>query len=287
MFGRDQTQQDRMVKNPSKNKKDSAEDKTANALKAKRSEDARSKKAAKKAAVKAREEQCLEIHEETQAAQDSEAQQIAIDPFQKQLMEMRELLGVMSSKQAELECKVGGHSAKIHALQMRHVATPASPIDVDVEIQVDREIFTPNGKDNLRLLDNALMENYKAKNSNLRVRIVNDASPLILKQAAVVDFVTTFMFSPPACLYVPADRTKFIGILLSMLLIHNINLFAENLTLKIRCLVSLSDHELKTVLLGGTKFWREIEKNFGHKRNRLGANAAREFEVRIFLISCL
>ena len=115
-------------------------------------------------------------------------------------MEMCELLGVMSSKQAELECKVGGHSAKMHALQMRHVATPASPIDVDVEIQVDREIFTPDGKDNLRLLDNALMENYKAKNSNLRVRIVNDASPLILKQAAVVDFVTTFMFSPPASL---------------------------------------------------------------------------------------
>ena len=31
--------------------------------------------------------------------------------------------------------------------------------------------------------------------------------------------------------------------------------------------------------MGGTKFWREIERNFGHKRNRLGANAAREFEV--------
>ena len=159
-----------MVKNSFKNKKDAAEEKTANALKAKRSEDARSKKAAKKAATKAAEERCLENHEQSQAAQDTEAQQIALDPFQRQLLEMRELLGVMSSKQAELECKVAGHSAKIHALQMRHVATPASAIDVDVEIQVDPEIFTPDGKDNLRQLDNALMENYKVKNSNLRVR---------------------------------------------------------------------------------------------------------------------
>ena len=97
-----------------------------------------------------------------------------------------------------------------------------------------------------------------------------------------MDFVTTFMFSPPACLYVPADRTKLIGRLMSMLLVLNLKLYAESLTLKIRCLVSLSDDELKRVLLGGTKFWREIEKNFGHKRNRLGANAAREFEVRFF-----
>ena len=55
--------------------------------------------------------------------------------------------------------------------------------------------------------------------------------------------------------------------------------YAESSTLKIRSLVSLSDVELKSVLMANSKFWREIEKNFGHKRNRLGANAAREFEV--------
>ena len=56
---------------------------------------------------------------------------------------------------------------------------------------------------------------------------------------------------------------------------------SETLTSKIRSMVSLSDAELKQVLTGGTKFWREIERNFGHKRNRLGANAAREFEVSV------
>jgi len=159
-----------MVKSTSKKKKESAEEKTANALKVQRREDSRSKKSSKKAATKAAEEQSLESHEQTQSAQDSEAQQDASDPIQRQLLEMRELIGVMSSKQAELECKVGGHSAKIHALQMRHVATPASAIDVDVEIRVDPETFTPDGKDNLQQLDNAIMENYTVKNSNLRVR---------------------------------------------------------------------------------------------------------------------
>ena len=53
---------------------------------------------------------------------------------------------------------------------MRHVATQASAIDVDVEIQVDPEIFTPDGKNYLRQLDNALMENSKVKNSDIRVR---------------------------------------------------------------------------------------------------------------------
>ena len=58
-------------------------------------------------------------------------------------------------------------------------------------------------------------------------------------------------------------------------------IFSESLTTKIRSMVSLSDAELKQVLTGATKFWREIERNFGHKRNRLGANAAREFEVSL------
>jgi len=42
-----------MVKNPSKKKKESTEEKIANALKAKRSEESRSKKSAKKTATKA------------------------------------------------------------------------------------------------------------------------------------------------------------------------------------------------------------------------------------------
>jgi hypothetical protein len=48
---------------------------------------------------------------------------------------------------------------------MRHDAIPVVPID---DAELDPEKFLSD-KDNLRLLDNALMTKYKAKNSNLRV----------------------------------------------------------------------------------------------------------------------
>ena len=126
------------------------------------------KKAAKKAATKAAAEQSLEEHQQAQTAKEDELEQEAIDPMQRQMMEMRQLIGLISCKQSELEAKVGGISTKIHALQMRHVATPMAPIDVD-DAELDPETFSPDAKDNIRLLDSALMTNYKAKNSNLRV----------------------------------------------------------------------------------------------------------------------
>jgi hypothetical protein len=73
---------------------------------------------------------------------------------------------LISCKQSELEAKVEGYSTKIHALRMRHDAIPVVPID---DAELDPEKFLSDGKDNLRLLDNALMTKYKAKNSNLRV----------------------------------------------------------------------------------------------------------------------
>ena len=169
MFGRDSTSQDNMVQSTNTSKKDSAEVKAAKALKAKKSEDAKAKKAAKKAATKQAAEQSLEEHRQSQAEKDDELEQEAIDTVQRQLLEMRELIGLISCKQSELEAKVGGHSTKIHALQMRHVATPMAPIDVDDDAELDPETFSADGKDNIRLLDNAIMTNYKAKNSNLRV----------------------------------------------------------------------------------------------------------------------
>ena len=159
-----------MVQNSNTSKKDSAEVKAAKALKAKKIEDAKAKKAAKKAATKAAAEQSLEEHQQAQTAKEDELEQEAIDPIQRQLLEMRELIGLISCQQSELEAKVRGHSNKIHALQMRHVATPVAPIDVDDDAELDPETFSPDGKDSLRLLDSALMTNYKAKNSNLRVR---------------------------------------------------------------------------------------------------------------------
>ena len=158
-----------MVQSSNTSKKDSAEVKAAKALKAKKSEEAKAKKAAKKAATKAAAELSLEEHEKTQTAKDDELEQEAIDPMQRQMMEMRQLIGLISCKQSELEAKVGGISTKIHALQMRHVATPMAPIDVDDDAELDPETFSPDAKDNIRLLDSALMTNYKAKNSNLRV----------------------------------------------------------------------------------------------------------------------
>ena len=153
-----------------KSSKGDAQEKAANALKAKKSEDARSKKAAKKAATKAVAEESLEAHLESQKGKDEEDQQRGIDPVETQLVEMRELIGLLTSKQLEFEAKLGGQSAKIHALQMRHVATIDAPIDVDMEPEVDREASTPDGKDNLRQLDGTIMANYNGKHSNLRVR---------------------------------------------------------------------------------------------------------------------
>lgn len=96
----------------------------------------------------------------------------------------------------------------------------------------------------------------------------------------MTDFITTFMFCPPSCLYVPADRTIFIGICNVRTVMRNWAkvLYREsdfensNAGVAFRCGVEVSFD-------ANSKIWREIEKNFGHKRNRLGAKAAREFEV--------
>ena len=48
------------------------------------------------------------------------------------------MIGALKSKLVELEAKIDGQSAEIHALQMRHLATPDDPIDVDLEAVVDR-----------------------------------------------------------------------------------------------------------------------------------------------------
>ena len=163
--GRDQTTQD-MVQ--VRGNKETAEEKAAKALKAKKNEDARAKKLAKKAATKAAAEQSLHAHQDSQRDMDENEQDI--DPMQTQLVELREVIGGLKSKLIELEAKVDGQSAKIHALQMRHLATPDDPIDVDLEAVVDRETFCADaGKDNLRKLDSALMANYNAKHSNVRV----------------------------------------------------------------------------------------------------------------------
>ena len=95
--------------------------------------------------------------------------------MQRQLLEMRELIGLISCKQSELEAKVGGHSTKIHALQMRHVATPVAPIDVDDDAELDPETFSPDGKDTLRLLDfchqRHLLPNFRLRWQTLSRRL--------------------------------------------------------------------------------------------------------------------
>ena len=167
--GRDHTTPD-MVKG--RGSKETAEEKAAKILKAKKSEDARVKKLSKKAATKASAEQSLQAHQDSQKAMEDDNEQ-DLDPIQNQLVELREVIGALKSKLIEVEAKVDGQSAKIHALQMRHVATPDDPIDVDLEAVVDREIFCDAGKDSVRKLDIALMANYNAKHSNVRVIFIN------------------------------------------------------------------------------------------------------------------
>jgi len=80
------------------------------------------------------------------------------------------VIRALKSNLIELEAKVDGQSAEIHAFQMRRLATPDDSIAVDLEAVVDRETFcTDAGKDNLRKLDIALIAKYNAKHSNVRV----------------------------------------------------------------------------------------------------------------------
>ena len=101
-------------------------------------------------------------------------------------------------------------------------------------------------------------------------------------QIALGNVITAWMKSGEGSVFVSVDRQALIGISQRNFVnsCDDLIIFLDKIVAKVCPVVALSESELTALLLRKSQAWRYVLNEFRVKRNRLGANCAKEFSVR-------